>query len=190
MSARRIDHIAYRVADRNETAKFLSMAFGYTIADEFDIHFENDEKARCLVLQGEPDVPPRIIHHDIYPIPGFDKYSIERHAPPDLFVSDGTPNSIVGRWVAQRNNTGGIHHIAYEVDDVLTTMNDWKARRLATFTTDLPITCTGLTQCFTNPHPLTNIIYEFIKREKQGFCKENVKQLMQSTASTDLLANH
>src|SRR5690606_13107426 len=104
------------------------------------------------------------------------------HLAPEIFVSDGTPDSIVGKWVAARGGIGGIHHLAYQVNDVEAVMNDWKEKGYAEFTTENPLTCPGLKQCFTKPSDLTGVIYEFISRGKHGFCKENVKDLMLSTA--------
>ena len=34
---------------------------------------------------------------------------------------------------------------------------------------------------FAKPMKLTGVIYEFIEREAQGFCADNVKDLMNST---------
>jgi len=76
---------------------------------------------------------------------------------------------------------GGIHHFAYQVNSVEDTMNYWLEKGWAEFTTDRPLTCPGLSQVFTRPHPMTGIIYEFIERGKHGFCEENVKDLMEST---------
>ena len=83
----------------------------------------------------------------------------------------------------ERRGVGGIHHIAYEVESVKDTMKEWKEEGYAEFTTEDPLTCPGLTQCFTNPSDLTGVIYEFIERgnNSKGFCKDNVKDLMQST---------
>lgn len=45
----RLDHIAYRVADREKTAAFLIECFGYRIAEDlpdgFEIEFEDGTKA-------------------------------------------------------------------------------------------------------------------------------------------------
>jgi hypothetical protein len=67
------------------------------------------------------------------------------------------------------------------VDSVAAKMEEWKAKGYAEFTTAEPLTCPGLTQVFTKPSALTGIIYEFIERSAQGFCRENVKDLMNST---------
>ena len=60
-------------------------------------------------------------------------------------------------------------------------MQEWKEKGYAEFATDKPLICPGLTQVFTKPSLLTGVIYEFITRENHGFCKENVKLLMEST---------
>jgi catechol 2,3-dioxygenase-like lactoylglutathione lyase family enzyme len=105
----------------------------------------------------------------------------EYHLPPEIFVSDGPDDSIVGQWVKARGGIGGIHHLAYQVNSVEKTMQEWREKGYAEFTTESPLTCPGLTQCFTKPSELTGIIYEFIERGEHGFCKENVAALMEST---------
>ena len=52
--------------------------------------------------------------------------SAQFHAPPEIFVSDGPVGSIVGDWVAERGGVGGVHHIAYQVDDVAAKMKEWQ----------------------------------------------------------------
>jgi 4-hydroxyphenylpyruvate dioxygenase-like putative hemolysin len=100
---------------------------------------------------------------------------------PEVFVSDGSPDSIVGQWVARRDGIGGIHHLAYQVDSVADTMKEWKEKGYAEFSSAEPMKCPGLTQVFTKPSELTGVIYEFIERGEFGFCKDNVKNLMLST---------
>ena len=51
----RLDHIAYRVADRHKTVQFFREAFSYSIADEFQIDFDDGSKAQCFALQ-----PPEV----------------------------------------------------------------------------------------------------------------------------------
>ena len=60
-------------------------------------------------------------------------------------------------------------------------MDKWKSKGFAEFASEEPLKCPGLTQVFTKPMKLTGIIYEFIEREAQGFCADNVKDLMNST---------
>jgi 4-hydroxyphenylpyruvate dioxygenase-like putative hemolysin len=180
----RLDHIAYRCHSRVEAAEFFENAFGYRITEEFDIDFDNGEKAKCIALTpkniSEYHAKRTVLVRDGgetygYGVAAFSPF----HMSADIFVSDGTPDSVVGRWVAKHGN--GIHHLAYEVKNVKFTMQEWLEKGLATFTTDKPMECPGLVQVFTNPHPLTGMTYEFIKREGKGFCAQNVKNLMVSS---------
>ena len=66
-------------------------------------------------------------------------------------------------------------------------MDLWKEKGYAEFTTEQPLSCPGITQIFTKPSELTGVIYEFIERGAHGFCKENVKSLMQSTKDIETL---
>lgn len=178
----RLDHIAYRVKDKWRTAQFFMDCFGYRLPEDleegFEIVFEDNTKAKCLVLlppekaiENAPwsHLVPNVIH------------SLEYHMAPEIFVSEGTDGSVVADWVAKRDGVGGIHHLAYQVENVAETMNEWKEKGFAEFTTPEPLSCPGLVQVFTKPSELTGIIYEFIERETQGFCQENVKDLMDST---------
>ena len=172
----RIDHIAYRVKDRHKTVKFFEEGFGYKVADEFEVNFDDGSFAKCIALEPPEKIqrmPHRFVHMGVWDL----------HMAPEVFVSDGTPDSVVGKWVAERNNVGGIHHIAYQVESVEGTMKEWLEKGYAEFTTEEPLTCPGLTQCFTKPSELTGVIYEFIERDidAQGFCRDNVKDLMTST---------
>jgi len=105
---------------------------------------------------------------------------------PEIFVSDGDSDSIVGKWVAARQGVGGIHHLAYQVESVEDTMREWRELGYAEFTSEKPLTCPDLVQCFTKPSMLTGVIYEFIQRGAHGFCADNVKDLMTSTKDVDL----
>jgi len=181
----RLDHIAYRVKDRYKTAKFFEDAFGYTVGTEFQIEFDDGSKADCLAL-----VPPEVRHpktghwthkvlmgleHEERPI------KAEYHAAPEIFISSGPVGSIVGDWVTARGNIGGVHHVAYQCDNVADKMKEWKEAGYAEFLSDEPMTCPGLVQVFTKPSELTGVIYELISREGDGFCEDNVKNLMLST---------
>jgi len=186
----RLDHIAYRVRDRYKTSKFFNDTLGYTIDTEFQIEFDDNSKADCLAL-----IPSEQRHNDtknwsvkntfdtVLAGQGDPIYNItcEFHAPCEIFVSDGPPGSIVGDWVSARNGVGGIHHIAYQCDSVDATMKEWKENGYAEFLSEEPMTCPGLVQVFTKPSELTGIIYELISREGDGFCEDNVKDLMNST---------
>lgn len=185
----RLDHIAYRAADRKKTAQFFIDALGYKVQTEFDIDFADGTKAKCIAL--EPPEKPSVenLHWLIRQYVGpqnadsdvDESKFAEYHMPPEIFVSDGDPESIVGKWVARRDGIGGVHHIAYQVESVEKTMEEWKQKGYAEFSSEKPLTCPGLTQVFTKPSQLTGVIYEFIERGKHGFCKDNVKDLMEST---------
>ncbi len=183
----RLDHIAYRVADRHKTAKFFQDALGYKLQQEFDIDFGEGQFVKCLALEPPENVIPKgpwVYHGEVIvglfadPNEGYQDY----HLAPEIFVSDGTPGSIVGNWVAARSGVGGIHHMAYQVDSVADTMKMWREKGYAEFTSEEPMRCPGLTQVFTKPSALTGVIYEFIERQEYGFCRDNVKALMESTA--------
>ena len=154
----KLDHIAYRVKDRYKTAKFFEDTMKYEIETEFKIDFDDGTNADCLVLQSK-DLP-------------------------ELFISDGKVGSIVGDWVKEKKG-GGVHHLAYQVDDVEKTMNEWKDKGYVEFLTEKPLVCEDpkLTQVFTKPLELTGVIYELIERDTQGFCEKNTKKLMESTVS-------
>jgi catechol 2,3-dioxygenase-like lactoylglutathione lyase family enzyme len=188
----RLDHIALRVQDRKKTAEFFIKAFGYRVQTEFNLDFGDgdNDKVKCLALeppekQEYPVKIPWVCHNVVYVKPGeglsMQEYLQEYHMPPEIFVSDGGPDTIVGKWVAARGGIGGIHHLAYQVESVQDKMNEWKERGYAEFTSDAPFTCPGLTQVFTKPSLLTGVIFEFIEREEFGFCAGNVKKLMVST---------
>jgi len=175
----RLDHIAYRVADRWKTANFFINALGYHVQQEFTIDFGDGQTAQCIALE-----PPEKKKSGVQWYAHLDisrTETQEYHMPPEIFVSDGTAGSIVANWVAARNGIGGIHHIAYQVESVENTMKQWQAAGYAEFTSKEPMKCPGLTQVFTKPSELTGVIYEFIERQEFGFCKDNVKQLMEST---------
>lgn len=182
----RIDHIAYRVKDRYKSAEFFIKCFGYRIAEDlpegFQIEFEDHSVADCLVLlPSEQSTGQMPWMTEAYFAGEYSTY----HMAPEIFISDGTNDSIVGKWVEERGGIGGIHHIAYQVDDVEKTMTEWKTRGFMEFASEAPLSCPGLVQIFTKPSQLTGIIYEFITREDHGFCKDNVKKLMESTKGFD-----
>lgn len=187
----RLDHVAYRVSDRKKTAAFFIEAFGYKVQTEFDIQFDDGTTARCIALEPpeKSDAPELLwectlhiprpdLQHCLTSIP--EDY-VKYHLAPEIFVSDGEPGSIVWDWVQKRDGIGGIHHLAYQVDNVEAKMQEWREKGYAEFTTEKPLTCPDLTQCFTKPSTLTGVIYEFIERGKHGFCQDNVRDLMLST---------
>ncbi len=181
----RLDHLAYRVRDRKITAKFFQEAFGYKVQQEFQLDFGDNHFADCIALE-----PPEKTHAEpphpwicpwVNPWGTPDCVCTIYHLAPEIFVSDGNEGSIVGDWVAKRDGIGGIHHIAYQVDDVEATMREWREKGYAEFSSEEPLKCPGLTQVFTKPSQLTGVIYEFINRQEFGFCKDNVRGLMEST---------
>ena len=183
----RLDHIAYRVKDRHKTASFFGKAFGCTMGTEFSIDFSDGTKADCMALLPPEDRHPATNEWDVLladrPDDEEDVEFHSYHAPPEIFVSDGLPGSIVGDWVLERGGIGGVHHIAYQVDDVAAVMQLWENEGYAEFYSEGPITCKDpdLVQVFTKPSELTGVIYELISREGVGFCKDSVKNLMEST---------
>ena len=175
----RLDHIAYRVRDREKALVFLKSCLGYDIdpslKEGFDIQFEDGTVAKCFAL-----VPPE--SQSTCKTRNFaGMWGIEAHAAPEIFISEGSDSSIVAEWVEK--NGPGIHHLAYEVDSVEETMHRWKHEGVE-FMSEHPLTCPGLVQVFTKPHPVTGMIYELIERDAHGFCKDNVKELMKSTLKT------
>jgi len=168
------------VKDKEKTAQFFIDFFGYKLPEDlkegFDIQFEDSTWAKCLVLE-----PPEKAGQEV-PWKMFDVFGLEFHTPAEIFVSSGCEGSIVSEWVKSHNDgNGGIHHIAYQVDSVEDIMNEWKDRGFIEFSSEKPLTCDGLVQVFTKPLELAGVIYEFIEREKQGFCASNVRDLMNST---------
>lgn len=186
----RIDHLAFRVRDHRETAEFFIKAMGYRYCDRvgtdgFRVDFEDGTWADCLVL-----VPPErkingMSWTTMVPaiIPGEDGIddNQEYHLPPEVFISQGSPDSIVDRWVEKNGNR--LHHIALQVDDIESVKSEWKKAGYATFANDQVLTCPGLKQIFTDPSELTGFIWELIERDPNddGFCITNVRNLMIST---------
>ena len=154
-----LDHIAYRVTNRKKAAGFLAKTLKYTTNTEFEIVFDNKSTAECLVL--EPNSSQN----------------------PEIFISDGTDNSVVGEWVQAQNGSGGIHHIAYRVKDIYAIVQEWKENGVQFLTEDV-IDCPedNMKQIFSKPlDVLGGLIIELIERQDKGFCQNSVKDLMNST---------
>ena len=154
-----LDHIAYRVTNRKKAAGFLAKTLKYTTNTEFEIVFDNKSTAECLVL--EPNSSQN----------------------PEIFISDGTDNSVVGEWVQAQNGSGGIHHIAYRVNDIYAIVQEWKGNGVQFLTEDV-IDCPedNMKQIFSKPlDVLGGLIIELIERQDKGFCQNSVKDLMNST---------
>ena len=155
----KLDHIAYRVEDRHLAGNFLKKTLNFTEGTEFKIKFENGSTADCLVLE------PKLKDN------------------PEIFISDGTEYSVVGEWVKNNGGNGGVHHIAYRVDDIQSVVDEWKKEGVE-FLTDSIIDCPedNMKQIFSKPvKELGNVIIELIEREDKGFCQNSVKDLMNST---------
>ena len=194
----RLDHIAYRVRDREKTTSFLEDCLGYKYAGTWDLEFSDGSTTKFNMLappEARASEAGKWTHHATMYEPSIlddrvndenSAINCEFHTPPEIAVSDGPIGSIVGDWVAKTNGgVGGVHHIAYEVDDVADTMREWQEKGYAEFYSDKPIVCEedDLVQVFSKPSELTGVIYELIKRGKtnKGFCIKSVKKLMLST---------
>lgn len=158
-----LDHIAFRVMDRKRASEFFQKVMGYRVQEEFNIPFDDGTKADCIALE-----------------PSFLGLS---YGMPEFFVSDGEPGSIVGEWVRQREDIGGIHHIAFSVPDIDAAVADWRAKGVE-FSSAEPIRCPEeeMVQIFSKPiDALGGIVFELIQRGERGFCKSSVKKLMESS---------
>ena len=71
----RLDHIAFRVDDRGDAVRFLTL-LGYKPANSFDLVLEDGSSAGAYVLS-----------HDINP---------------EIFISSGPEGSLIWRWVQKR----------------------------------------------------------------------------------------
>lgn len=184
----RLDHLAFRTRDRWKTTNFYIEVFGYKVQEEFRPY--DDDSVLCVALQpyerkvlGHPFsmLGPVTAHGFnggglIYPPPGPSTY----HLPPEIFVSDGKPGSVVHEWVEKYGP--GVHHMAYLVDNVARETQRWKDNGWGNFLSEDPLSCPGIEQIFSEPVEVVgNIIFEFISRGDRGFCKESIRGLMDST---------
>lgn len=149
-----LDHFALRVLDRDAAAKSLTL-FGYKPVEEFELLLDDGSRAMS--------------------------YAMDHPYSPDVFVSSGPEGSKIHRWVMERGGVGGLHHLAYAVDDVAKTMKKWKRLGIE-FDRLKPLVCpceTPLVQVFTEEDPATGVVVELISRGGHpGFCKANVAHLM------------
>ena len=147
----KLDHIALRLQDKEKAKNFLSL-LGYLVEDVIELDF-GDSKAESYVLANKNLT--------------------------EVFMSDGEATSVVGQWVNQ--NGPGIHHIAYQTDNIKDDVDRFKKNGVR-FTTEDVLECDDLKQIFTVPQEsLGGIIIELIERKTKGFCTANVKKLMEST---------
>jgi len=181
----RIDHLAFRTINKKQCIKFFQEVLGYKVQAEFTLYFneEKTETADCTALE-----PSNRLKVGDYTSPWtFDAinfYGNQRYdLSPEIFVSEGSPGSIVHNWASARGG-GGLHHIALQVPNsssVEEEMQKWTNLGWAEgFSSDV-IKCDNLCQVFTKPSSLTGVIFELIKRDQYGFCRDAVKQLMEST---------
>ena len=173
-----LDHIAFRVNNNNhkKTCDMFVNLFGYEIVDEFEPEFPDGttQDTICTVLSPKGlnnSKEPRIIEQN----------GITYQTMPDIFISSSSdPNSVVAKYVANRDSIGAPHHFAFSTDSVTDTMKKFHAANME-FLTDSPMICEELTQVFTRPSDLVNIIFEFIERRQASFCRSSVGRLMDST---------
>ena len=188
----RLDHIAYRVKNRHETARFIKQTFGYVVGTEFDIKFDDGSTAECIVMtppERDRKNPKRLSKTRPVRLPTelpwtlfSNHHDTDYHLAPEIFISDGSEGSIVGDWVKARNG-GGIHHMAYSVKNINKIVKEWKELDVE-FLTEEVIDCPedDLKQIFTKPlNVMGGIIVELIERGHKGFCQNSVKHLMEST---------
>lgn len=184
----RLDHIAFRVKDRDGAVDFYKKFYGYKEQAEFDITLDDGTTATCMSLEPPEKSLPGVPFDCTSYIPVGPMVPQERvlyHMAPEIFISAGPKDSLIQRWVDKYGGgIGGVHHFAYQVESVEERMQHWVKEGLS-FTTEKPLTCEQLTQVFSQPNPYVNTIFEFIERKGQrGFCAENVGKLMSSTAHT------
>lgn len=150
----KLDHTAYRVKDRDQFAARLKFTLQYHVRDEILIPYPDGSEARCYIMQSDHDA--------------------------DIFVSEGDKGSVVWNWVFDRGP--GIHHIAYEVEDVVDTMIEWGRRGIGFLSGPIYCPCDRqLVQVFTDKKAFGHIIELIERNGHQGFCEHNVKKLMDST---------
>ena len=193
----RLDHIAYRVKDRTKTTKFFDDCFGYQCIGTWDLEYDDGSTTRFNMLVPPEKRPPKAEMWTHYgpreavflASPSLNlEANCEYHAPPEIAVSDGPLGSIVGDWVAKTNSgVGGIHHIAYAINNIDEVFDDWTNKGIE-FLTDEVVDCPDddLRQIFTKPQPLLgDVIIELIQRGNKGFCQNSVKKLIESTNETN-----
>jgi len=188
----RLDHIAYRVTNRHETAQFLKLTLKYTVGAEFNIEFDDGSTAECVAMvppERARKHPKRLSKTRPVRLPTelpwtlfSNHHAADFHLAPEIFVSDGSEGSIVGDWVKARNG-GGVHHMAYSVKNINKVVQEWKELDVE-FLTEEVVDCPedDLKQIFTKPIEIMGgIIIELIERGHKGFCQNSVKNLMEST---------
>jgi len=156
MNFKRLDHIAFRVAELEPVVDFYTKTLGFQVVQQMEMDFRGTKAiSTVLNLTGTPFF---------------------------IFVDQGLDwDNIITKWV--KTYGSGLHHMAYLVDDIETTWQVMMKQGLK-FTTDKIIdTGGGLKQLFSEPNPVTGILTEIIQREKDDvfFVQENVVKLIEST---------
>ena len=95
---------------------------------------------------------------------------------PEIFVSEGRNGSIVNDWVCR--NGDGLHHIAFEVDDIDSAADDLPFD----FGDIIECPCEEpLRQCFSKPTGWGFLVELIEKNGHPGFCRHNVEKLMEQS---------
>jgi hypothetical protein len=177
----RIDHLAFRTFDRIKSVKFIKEALGYREQAEFTIFFDDEKKDTAICTAMEPS--DRKINNALwsYLIP-FGSIEQKYVLSPEIFVSEGSPGSIVYNWCSKHGS--GLHHIALQCPEDSTIEKEMKKWLdlgwTEGFSSDV-IKCDNLCQVFTKPSSLLGVVFELIERKESGFCKDSVKFLMNSS---------
>jgi methylmalonyl-CoA/ethylmalonyl-CoA epimerase len=91
----------------------------------------------------------------------FDGGSIE-------LVESSNPDSMYNRFIAERGE--GIHHIAFQVEDLRQTMAEWKTKGVR-FTMDPPLGASGSRRAiitFTDPETSDGLVIELCQQLAEG----------------------
>lgn len=182
----RIDHLAFRTLEREKAVKFFCDTLGYREVTQFQIDFTESKKdiAICSVLEPADRPNTKLLLPWIYTANLNNLINQNYVLSPEIFVSEGTPGSIVNTW-ARKHGGAGLHHIALQVQEessVKEEMKKWIDKGWCEgFTSEEPFICDEMSQIFTKPSSVLGVIFELIKRKEVGFCRSSVLNLMEST---------
>jgi catechol 2,3-dioxygenase-like lactoylglutathione lyase family enzyme len=181
----RIDHLAFRTLDKTKCIKFFKEVLGYKEQAEFTIYFDENKTETALCTALEPSNRANFQKTNFpWQTYLFENSETQEYVlSPEIFISEGSPGSIVYEW-AKSKGGGGLHHIALQVPPTSTIEKEvekWlKLGWTEGFSSEI-IKCDDLCQIFTKPSIVTGVIFEIIERKEHGFCKDSVKLLMEST---------
>lgn len=166
----RLACMTYRVKDRQAAAKFFTEGLKYRqISDTQIVGVGN-----CIDL-APPEVKSGYESHrsklvdlaaGMLDVPNW----VSFHAPPRVLILEGNAGSDVEKWVSQ--GRPGIYSLTYEVFDVSSTVHIWRQSGLASFSTVRPIERDGLTIAYSDPHPITGVVYELINYRDPKFTSD------------------